>query len=181
MLISLAFLAAIGGLQPVRADEPMLAIRFVEDESAIYMVSEVQRIGFESDTLVVVTAGGSDHYAADSITRIEFLWGLAGMDDPRDAVSILKAVRLFQNQPNPFSPQTAIEFELPQAGHAELGIYGVDGRLIRVLVNDTRVAGRHSVTWDGRNDAGQKVRGGIYFYQLIAPGVEESRRMILLP
>jgi hypothetical protein len=37
------------------------------------------------------------------------------------------------------------------------------------------------VRWDGRDDAGKKVVGGIYFYQMRAPGIEESRRMILLP
>ena len=63
----------------------------------------------------------------------------------------------------------------------ELGIYSVSGRLIRRLVKDTREAGPHSVTWDGRDGAGLKVSSGIYFYQLTASGTKESRRMILLP
>jgi len=48
-------------------------------------------------------------------------------------------------------------------------------------VAGTREAGRHAVHWDGRDDGGQKVAGGVYFYRLKATGVEESRRMVLLP
>jgi hypothetical protein len=101
--------------------------------------------------------------------------------DPRDAAALVKAVHLFQNQPNPFSPETRIAFDLPKSGPVELVIYSVNGRLIRRLVKDTREAGRHTASWDGRDDAGEKVGSGIYFYQLIATGVDESRRMILLP
>jgi flagellar hook assembly protein FlgD len=63
----------------------------------------------------------------------------------------------------------------------KLGIYGVDGRWIRGLVDDVRGAGPHSVVWDGRDNAGRRVPGGVYFYALTAPGIAESRRMILLP
>ena len=77
--------------------------------------------------------------------------------------------------------ETSIAFDLPTAGPVELVIYGVNGRQIRRLVKDTREAGRHTASWDGRDDAGEKVGSGIYFYQLTAAGAAESRRMILLP
>jgi hypothetical protein len=179
--IGLVLLACLGAAPAVRADGPMLVLRLAGGESAVYPVSEVQRIGFEGDTLVVVEAGGSQRYAAAAITKIEFLMEFSGVDDPRDAAALLKAVHLFQNQPNPFSPETRIAFDLPKAGPVELVVYGVDGRLIRRLVKDTRAAGRHTASWDGRDDAGVKVGSGVYFYQLTAQGVEESRRMILLP
>ena len=101
-------------------------------------MSEVNRIGFEGDTLVVVKAGGSERYAAATITKIEFLMELSGVDDPRDAAALVKAVHLFQNQPNPFSPETQIAFDLPKAGPVELVIYSVDGRLVRRLVKERR-------------------------------------------
>jgi flagellar hook assembly protein FlgD len=63
---------------------------------------------------------------------------------------------------------------------SEVQRIGFDGDTL-VVVKDTREAGRHTASWDGRDDAGEKVGSGTYFYQLIAPGVEESRRMILLP
>jgi hypothetical protein len=177
----LALLACLTAPPPARADGPMLSIRLTTGEQAIYSVSEVQRIGFDGDTLVVVKAGGSERYAAAAITKIEFLMEFSSVNDPREAAELVKAVHLFQNQPNPFSPETQIAFDLPKAGPAELVIYSVNGRLIRRLVKEARQAGRQTASWDGRNDAGEKVGSGIYFYQLTAPGVDESRRMILLP
>jgi hypothetical protein len=181
MAFAVVLLASLGMARPAGAEGPMLAIRLVGGESALYAVSEVERIGFEGDTLVVVRAGGSESYRADTITRIDFIMQSSGVKDPRDAAALLKAMHLFQNQPNPFSPETRIAFDLPKAGSVELMIYSVNGRLVRQLVKGTHEAGRHTASWDGRDDTGVKVGSGIYFYQLIAPGVEESRRMILLP
>ncbi len=187
--LALVLLAFLGAAPSARADIPWLSVRLVGGEMANYPANDLNRIGFEGDTLVVVHAGGTDRYGAATVARIEFLWSPAnsGVVDPRDAAALVKAVHLFQNQPNPFSPavspwgETSIAFDLPKAGPAELVIYGVNGRLIRRLVKDTREAGRHTASWDGRDDAGEKVGSGIYFYQLSAPGVDESRRMILLP
>jgi len=105
----------------------------------------------------------------------------SSVDDSTDAAGLIKAMRLFQNKPNPFTPVTRIGFDLAAAGRVELGIYSVDGRLIRALVDEERLAGSHEVTWDGRDAEGKKVAGGVYFYKLAGPGIAESRRMILLP
>jgi hypothetical protein len=172
-------------LPEARADEPILAIRLSGGESAIYAVGEIERIEFqtyyEEEELLVVHSGGMDHYPTESIARIEFLWDFSSVEDPKDAAALLKAVHLFQNQPNPFSPETQISFELPQAGEVELTIFSPDGRLVRTLVAGERPAGCHTVRWDGLDDVGRGVSGGVYFYSLRAPGIEESRRMILLP
>jgi hypothetical protein len=165
-----------------RADEPRLAVRLIGGESAIYALGEIERIGFEGqETLVVVTGSGSQHYATEMIARIEFLWDFSSVEDPEEAAALIKGIHLFQNQPNPFSPQTQIAFELPHDGQVELSIYAPDGRLVRSLASGQREAGRHTVSWDGRDDAGRRASGGVYFYSLRAPGIEESRRMILLP
>jgi hypothetical protein len=179
--IGLVLLACFGAAQPAQADGPMFIIRLAGGGSTFYTVSEVEQMHFEGDTLVVVKASGSDKYGVQSITKIDFRIDPAGVKDPKDAAALVKAVHLFQNQPNPFSPETRIAFDLPKAGPVELVIYSVNGRLIRGLVKDTRPAGRHTASWNGRDDAGVKVGSGIYFYQLTAAGVAESRRMILLP
>ena len=176
-------LVLFGATPAARADVPWLAVRLAGGESAVFPVSDVERISFAADTLVVVHSGGAETYGAAAITRIEFLWTPANSSagDPRDAAGLLRVVHLFQNQPNPFSPETRIAFDLSQAGSVQLMIYSANGRLIRRLAKDALEAGRHSMSWDGRDGAGKKVGGGVYFYQLTAPGVEESRRMILLP
>jgi hypothetical protein len=181
--MALVLLTFLGAAPPARADISWLSVLLVGGGTASYPVNDLHRIGFEGDTLVVVHAGGTERYGAATVVRIEFLWSPAnsGVVDPREAAALVKAVHLFQNQPNPFSPETSIAFDLPMAGPVELVIYGVNGRLIRRLVKDTREAGRHTASWDGRDDAGEKVGSGIYFYQLTAAGAAESRRMILLP
>ena len=113
--------------------------------------------------------------------RIDFfLDDWTGIENPEGVADVLKVLHLFQNQPNPFSPETRIAFELPQEGRTELRIYTVNGRLVRTLMKDTRPAGQYTVCWDGRDAAGESVATGVYFYTLVAPGVQESRKMILL-
>ncbi|MFC1572140.1 FlgD immunoglobulin-like domain containing protein [Candidatus Eisenbacteria bacterium] len=162
-------------------EEQALIIHQVGGGMSVYFLPGIERLSFEGDTLLVVSEVGTDTYAAETIVRIEFDLQFSDVRDPDNAAALVKALHLFQNQPNPFSPETRIEFDLPQAGQAELSIYSVNGRLIRTLVNEERAAGPHSVRWDGQDDAGQKVAGGVYFYNLTAAGIEESRRMILLP
>jgi hypothetical protein len=166
--------------QVTRADEPYLEVLQAGGASTVYVVSKIERIGFEGDTLVVVESGGTDGYPVESIVRLDFLW-LTAIESPEDAAVLVKGLHLFQNQPNPFSPETQIEFSLPLAGSVELKIYAVSGRLVRTLVKARRGAGLHSASWDGRDDAGRKVSSGVYFYNLTAPGIDECRKMILLP
>lgn len=184
-LLGLLLLATLLIIPEARADEPMLTIRLTGGESAIYAVSEIERIGFqtyyEEEELLIVHSGGMDHYPTEAIVRIEFLWEFSSVKDPKDAAALIDAIHLFQNEPNPFSPETQISFELPQAGEVELQIYSPDGRLVRTLLAGERAAGHHTVSWDGMDDAGRVTPGGVYFYSLRAPGIEESRRMILLP
>ena len=131
----------------------------------------------------MVTDVGTEAHGLSAIRKIEFFWDpeAAGVEDPNVAAGIMRIAHLFQNRPNPFAPETQIAFDLPDAGQVGLAIYSPDGRLVRELLSEQRGAGRHTVTWDGRDDAGRKVASGTYFYRLRAPGVEESRRMILLP
>ncbi|MBP6875733.1 MAG: T9SS type A sorting domain-containing protein [Candidatus Eisenbacteria bacterium] len=180
-LIPAVLLALLISSPVARADEPMLAVRLLDGGDAIYAVSEIDQVVFEGDSLFVLRASASESYALAAIEKIEFLWSFSSITDPEEAAHVLKAIRLFQNRPNPFTPVTKIGFELAQAGRVELAIYSVDGRLIRTLINEERVAGSHEAIWDGCDAEGKKVASGVYFYKLAAPDIAESRRMILLP
>ncbi len=179
---SLALLTGFGIATAARGDAPMLALRLTGGQSAVYAIDEIEGIAFESGaTLVVHWLGGAQSYPAASIEKIEFLWDFSDVRSPRDAAALVQAIHLFQNQPNPFSPETRIAFELPEPGTVELRIYGPDGRLVRTLASGEFPAGRQEVRWDGLDDAGKRAASGVYFYSLAAPGIAESRRMILLP
>jgi hypothetical protein len=80
------------------------------------------------------------------------------------------ALRL-TSYPNPFNPSTSIAFELPAAASVELAIYDLSGRRLRGLLADEHYpAGRHALSWDGRDDAGRALSSGIYFCRLRATG-----------
>ncbi len=89
--------------------------------------------------------------------------------------------RLGQNVPNPFNPQTRIEYSLVEPGHASLRVYSAAGALVRTLVDrNYATAGNYSARWDGRDDAGSRLASGIYFYRFQFPGGSYERKMVLL-
>jgi hypothetical protein len=180
---ALVLLLLLSLCAPAQAAGPMLIVRHTDGTGFAHSVGSIKRIVFAGDSLSVVTDAGTEKHGLSVIRKIEFVWDpeAAGVEDPNAAAGIMRIAHLFQNRPNPFTPETQIAFDLPKAGQVGLAIYSPDGRLVRHILSEERAAGRHAVRWDGRDAAGKRVAGGAYFYQLIAPGVEESRRMILLP
>jgi hypothetical protein len=87
---------------------------------------------------------------------------------------------LSQNYPNPFNPTTTIDYTLRDRTQVKLNIYNVAGQLVRSLVNDVKTSGAHTVTWDGRNNAGQTVSSGVYFYKLTSKDFVQTKKMVLL-
>ncbi len=92
----------------------------------------------------------------------------------------VKIFKLAQNHPNPFNPVTNIKFTVASSGHVELAVYDLSGRKVRTLVSETRVAGEHTVTWDGTDDAGGSAPSGMYFYKYVSGGETTSRKMTLV-
>jgi hypothetical protein len=91
-----------------------------------------------------------------------------------------KTYDLTQNCPNPFNPTTTIQYQLPERTHVRLTIYNVMGQRVRVLVDEPKPQGRYKVMWDGRNDAGEAVASGVYFYRMTTQGFEMTKKMVLL-
>jgi len=91
-----------------------------------------------------------------------------------------KQFELAQNAPNPFNPQTQIQFSLPEAGHARLQIFDLRGRLVKTLINGPRNAGTQSVIWDGRDARGARVSSGVYVYRLQSGDYVQHRKMTMV-
>ena len=119
--------------------------------------------------------------ALSSGLAIKFTTGGPGAADAHagDPTAPL-CLQLLPNRPNPVQNGTAIHFALDRLRPVSLRIYDVDGHLVRSLLQTSLPAGRHSVAWWGRDDRGQAVPGGIYFYQLDSMEESQSRKMLLL-
>jgi len=94
-----------------------------------------------------------------------------------------KAFALDQNSPNPFNPSTTISYEIPENTNSvkvALAVYNIRGQKVITLVDELKEAGRYSVNWDGRNDAGQRVSSGVFFYRLQAGDFSAVRKMVIL-
>lgn len=88
-------------------------------------------------------------------------------------------IRLEPNAPNPFNPSTRLAFDLGHDGAISLVVHDLAGHHVRQLVDGALLAGRHQVTWDGRDDGGRPVASGTYVYRLETADGAVSRRMIL--
>ncbi len=100
--------------------------------------------------------------------------------DLADDVNRPNSFTLFQNQPNPFNPETQISYLLPTECRVELVIYNVLGRMVRKLVDEHQSAGMHTLTWNGRSDDGTQLSSGIYFYRLKAKNFDQTKKMVLM-
>lgn len=90
------------------------------------------------------------------------------------------SMRLYQNHPNPFNPNTAIRFDWPAAGRAVLLLFNLSGQLVGRLVDDHYPAGTYTVTWDGTDGRGRALASGIYAYKLEGDDRTETRKLLLL-
>jgi len=88
--------------------------------------------------------------------------------------------RLRQNYPNPFNPATKIVFEVDRPGAVSLSIFTIAGRSVVTLLDAEVSAGRHEISWDGRDALGKAMSSGSYLYRLDDGDVAITKRLLLL-
>ncbi|MCX8015181.1 MAG: T9SS type A sorting domain-containing protein, partial [candidate division WOR-3 bacterium] len=94
--------------------------------------------------------------------------------------SRINNLTIVQNQPEPFSSYTTIQYSVPNNTIVSLVIYDVSGKEIKTLVNEHKSPGNYSVIWNGTDDNGRKVGQGVYFYVLHADGNTLQRKMLMI-
>jgi hypothetical protein len=87
---------------------------------------------------------------------------------------------LHQNYPNPFNPNTRINYDMPNGGNVLIKISDVKGNHVTTLVDDYVQMGLQFIVWDARNNNGEKVPAGIYFYTFKVNDFLQTQKMILL-
>ena len=112
----------------------------------------------------------------------------------RQAIALLESVLasmhpdktlLLANYPNPFNPETWVPYHLTKSADVKIIIYGPHGNIVRHLELGHQSSGYYTsrsqaAYWDGKNDFGERVASGIYFYQLQADTTSPLRKMVIL-
>lgn len=94
---------------------------------------------------------------------------------PAERVSAPSGYTLYQNHPNPFNPQTTIEYVLPSDQYVELTVHNVLGQQVATLVSQHQSAGLHRVSFEA-----SYLPSGVYFYRLSAGTYKTVRRMVVM-
>jgi len=100
--------------------------------------------------------------------------------DTDDEESIPTKISLHQNFPNPFNPNTSISYDIDKESAVKLTVYDLLGSEVVQLVNNVEQPGAKVVRWDGRNQRGELVNGGVYLYKLEIGNYIETKKMVLL-
>jgi FG-GAP-like repeat len=103
---------------------------------------------------------------------------IVGVDKENSLVSV--NYKLYNNYPNPFNPNTIIEYSLIKSSDVIMKVYDSLGRNVRTLVNKYLPSGNHKILWNGKDDFNRSVSSGVYYYQLTANSYTKTKGMILL-
>ena len=116
------------------------------------------------------------------ITRFEVI---ETQSAPTVEITLPDKNALLANYPNPFNPETWIPYQLSEAADVSLSIHATNGQRIRTIVLGHQPAGiyqnrANAAYWDGKNDTGEPVASGVYFYTLTASDFTATRKMLIL-
>jgi len=145
-------------------------------------VSLQDSVGYTDDTVMIVFDPTDLMPGMDTANVVFYV---EGIDDPKYLIIFVTVddpakVAYLQNYPNPFNPETNIEFSLMEASRIKLEIFNILGQQVITLVDDNLTAGTHIYTWNGKDNKGQKVSSGIYFYRLQTDRTSITKKMLLL-
>ena len=106
---------------------------------------------------------------------------VTALEKPSEIITLTPAdFQLKNNYPNPFNPETIIEYVVPQNGNVKLVIYNVLGQKVRTLVDQYQTSGTYKVYWNGRNEQNAALTSGVYFYQLQGENALITKKMTLV-
>lgn len=124
-----------------------------------------------------VEAGRTYYY---KLTDTDFAGQITYHGPVKVEVNVLPgAFDISQCYPNPFNPETEIEFTVKEGGVVRLAVYDVMGRFIRLLYDGPANAGTHRIRWDGTNASGAKLSSGTYIIRMTADNFDKTRKVTL--
>lgn len=129
--------------------------------------------------------GASENWGVDFLPqtwRWQFITSIPGAqtDVENDEPIMPETTQLIGNYPNPFNPETRIQFTVAESQSVSLTVFDASGRKIKNLQNEFLSPGEYEITWFGKNDAGKNVPSGLYILRMQAGTQVDTRKMLLV-
>jgi hypothetical protein len=132
----------------------------------------------EECTLAFAILGGESLDELEQHADVAQLVYVSDFADVAEGDRLPVETRLMPCAPNPFAAQTLVRFSLAKAADVHLGIYDVNGRLVRCMAKGEHPAMHFALSWDGRDETGNRAPAGVYFLRLAAGEQRHCRRLI---
>ena len=87
---------------------------------------------------------------------------------------------LHQNFPNPFNPNTTIDYHLINDEFVNISVYDMNGRMVKTLINSPQTAGYKSIQWNATNDRNEQVSAGLYLFTIETKKFRDTKKMLFL-
>ncbi|MCL2065384.1 MAG: T9SS type A sorting domain-containing protein [Candidatus Cloacimonetes bacterium] len=156
------------GYMVYKDEEPLIE----ESISELYFIDTVTENGTYIYKVLAIYENGESEPATVEVT-------VSDVSETDDNAIGFRTI-LHSNYPNPFNPETTISFSVAVESHVSIVIFNIRGQKARTLVNSNHSAGNHSVVWNGKDENGQDVGSGIYFYQMQTNDYVTTRKMVLM-
>lgn len=170
-------------------DGSSIAFTLSKSNGDVFLLSDLINNTYTSDIYAISVQHAKSEKGTDTPVALtndgrslDPSWGFvsSGVGVPEQPGSP-DSFQLFRNYPNPFHDATNIEYEIREQAHVTIGVYDLHGRLISVLINEIQAAGKYRTHWNGRDNYGKHVAGGIYFCRIMTDGFVSSISMVLQP
>lgn len=176
------------GTPQVVAKDRIVAVVWCDYMSRIYFkASNDYGITWSADSLVDI--GHMPSLAIDLEDNIHIVWtsddfeifherfAFVGIEEEKPGEEVFF---ISQGYPNPFIDRTQIEYNLPRISNVNIAVYNVLGSKVKTLLNKRQNPGRYTITWDGRDERGNKLPVGFYFLRLETGEYEGTRKLLLI-
>jgi hypothetical protein len=159
-----------------------------DDEQSVPTLNFIINVGstFEFDVVFMPQETGnfSSQIAISSDDPENPLYNVlvAGVGQPtsNEDNNLSYVTALSGNYPNPFNPETNINFSVKEKGNVKIEVFNILGKKIDTIVNEEITAGNHTVVWKGKDHRGNSVSSGIYFYRMTSGNYSSTHKMILM-
>jgi hypothetical protein len=146
----------------------------------IDVTRRIYELGLEQSQFFVIKFM---QYGEKAITRDGFAFDNVRIQSEMPRNEEMQDVSLISetsNFPNPFNPETKIQYSTSEVGHVIIDIYNVKGQKVTTLVDERKNAGQHTVVWNGKDSTNKPVGSGVYLYKLKTDSYQSVKKMMLL-